>query len=96
MTPYEGLARDYRAAFLRHLARREESSLHTGYELGRAALAARSSLLDVVRVHHELLVELLRESPPDEGPLIAGAASEFLLEVLASYDMAARGPAPDG
>ena len=91
MTPYEGLERDYRAAFLRHLARREESSLHTGYELGRAALAAHSSLLDVVRVHHELLVELLRDSPAEEAPLIAGAAAEFLLEVLASYDMAQRG-----
>ena len=95
MTPYEGLVRDYRAAFLRHLARREEVALHAGYELGRSALASSLSILEVVRAHHEVLVELLRDSPPDEAPMIAGAASEFLLEVLASYDMAARGPAPD-
>ena len=28
------LTRDYRAAFLRYLPRREEAALHTGYELG--------------------------------------------------------------
>jgi phosphoserine phosphatase RsbU-like protein len=85
------LPRDYRAAFLRHLARREESALHTGYEIGRGALAGGLSILDVVRVHHDVLIEVLRDSPPDECPLVADAASDFLLEVLGSYDMAQRG-----
>jgi phosphoserine phosphatase RsbU-like protein len=85
------LLRDYRAAFLRHLARREESALHTGYEIGRGALAGGLSILDVVRVHHDVLIEVLRDSPPDECPLVADAASDFLLEVLGSYDMAQRG-----
>jgi hypothetical protein len=89
-TPEE-LLRDYRAAFLRHLARREESALNSGYEIGRAALAGGLSLLDVVRVHHHVLVEVLRDGPADEAPLVAGAASDFLSEVLASYDMAQRG-----
>jgi hypothetical protein len=96
VTPYEGLLRDYRAAFLRHVARREEASLHGGYQLGRSALAAHLSLLDVVRVHHDVLIELLGSSPPDEVATIAGAASDFLLEVLASYDMAQRGLTGDG
>jgi S-adenosylmethionine:diacylglycerol 3-amino-3-carboxypropyl transferase len=87
----EDLLRDYRAAFLRHLARREESALNAGYEIGRAALAAGLSLLDVVRVHHDVLIEVLRNGPAEEVPLVAGAASDFLLEVLASYDMAQRG-----
>jgi hypothetical protein len=90
-TARDDLLRDYRAAFLRHLARREESALTTGYEIGRAALAGGLSLLDVVRAHHDVLTEVLRDSPADEAPLIAGAASDFLLEVLASYDMAQRG-----
>ena len=90
------LLRDYRAAFLRHLARREESALTTGYEIGRGALAGGLSLLDVVRVHHDVLIEVLRDSPPDECPLVADAASDFLLEVLGSYDMAQRGfPRPE-
>ena len=87
----EDLLRDYRAAFLRHLARREESALLSGYEIGRSALAGGLSLLDVVRVHHDVLIEVLRAEPSDEVALVAGAASDFLLEVLASYDMAQRG-----
>jgi Phosphoserine phosphatase RsbU, N-terminal domain len=92
----EDLLRDYRAAFLRSLARREESALNAGYEIGRAALAGGLSLLDVVRVHHEVLTEVLCAGPADEVALVAGAASDFLLEVLASYDMAQRGfPRPE-
>jgi hypothetical protein len=44
----------------------------------------------VVRVHHDVLVEVLRHSPADEVPAVAEAASDFLLEVLASYDMSQR------
>jgi Phosphoserine phosphatase RsbU, N-terminal domain len=84
------LARDYRAAFLRHLARRDESGLHAGYELGRSALGGDVSLLDLVRVHHDVLVLVLRDTPADEVPSVAEAASDFLLEVLASYDMSRR------
>jgi hypothetical protein len=38
-----------------------------------------------------VLIEVLRDGPADEAPLVAGAASDFLSEVLASYDMAQRG-----
>ena len=94
MTTVGDLARDYRAAFLRHLARRDESGLHAGYELGRSALAGEISLLDVVRVHHDVLIGTLRDSRADEVPDVAEAASDFLLEVLASYDMSQRRPRP--
>jgi hypothetical protein len=90
VTTVGALRRDYRAAFLRHLSRREESALHAGYQLGRAALAAGVSLLEVVRVHHDVLVEVLRGTPADEVPAVAEAASDFLLEVLASYEMSQR------
>ena len=90
MTAHEDLLRDYRAAFLRYLSRHEESSLTAGYQLGRSALAAERSLLEVVRVHHEVLVEVLRDTPGNEVPEVARAASDFLTEVLASYDMARR------
>jgi hypothetical protein len=81
---------DYRAAFLRHLARSQESTLHAGYELGRSALVAGTGLLEVVRVHHDVLVDVLRETPADEVADVAEAASDFLLEVLASYEMTPR------
>ena len=90
MTPVEGLRRDHRAAFLRHLGSRTESSLLAGYELGRAALAADISLLEVIRVHHDVLIEVLRGTPPDEVQEVAEAASDFLLEVVASFDMSQR------
>jgi hypothetical protein len=35
---------------------------------------------------------VLQDCPGDEVPLIARSASDFLVEVLASYDMARRGP----
>ena len=92
MTAREALLRNYRAAFLRYLSWHEESALETGYQLGRSALAGGRSLLDVVQVHHDVLAEVLRDSPGDEVPHIARSAADFLVEVLASYDMARRGP----
>ncbi len=94
MTAREALLRDYRAAFLRYLSRQGESALDAGYRLGRAALADGRSLLEVVQVHHEVLSEVLRDGPGNEVAVVARSASDFLVEVLATYDMARRGPGP--
>lgn len=91
MSSSEDLTRDYRAAFLRYLPRREEAALNSGYQLGRSAIADGVSLLELARVHHEILLEVLRDSPQGEVPDLATAAAEFFLEVLATYDMAQRG-----
>jgi hypothetical protein len=48
-----------------------------------------------VGVHHEVLREVLGTSAPDELPALVSSASEFLIEVLASYDMAQRALAAD-
>jgi hypothetical protein len=86
----EDLSRNYRAAFLRYLPRREEAPLHEGYELGRRAVTDGVSLLELARVHHEVFLEVLRDTSSDDLNRVATAASEFLLEVLATYDMAQR------
>ena len=91
MSALDDLTRDYRAAFLRYLPRREEAALHSGYQLGRSAVADGVGILEIARVHHEVLLEVLRDTPPERLPEVATAASEFLLEVLATYDMASRG-----
>lgn len=91
MTALDDVRRDYRAAFLRYLPRREEAALHVGYELGRSAVADGLSILDVVQVHHDVLLEVLQDSHADDLTKVATAGSEFLLEVLATYDMAHRG-----
>ena len=86
----DDLARDYRAAFLRYLPRREEAPLTRGYELGRSAVGDGVSLLELARLHHEVLLQALRETPPQDLGRVATAASEFFLEVLVPYDMSRR------
>ena len=66
----EALRRDYRAAFLRYLPRREEAALESGYRLGRDTVARGMSLLDLAQVHHDILVEVLSDSKADEHPSI--------------------------
>jgi Phosphoserine phosphatase RsbU, N-terminal domain len=90
MTGLEDLTRDYRVAFLQYLPRREEAALARGYELGRVAVTEGRSILELARIHHEILLEALRETPTDEVGQVATAASEFFLEVLATFDMAQR------
>ena len=90
MTGLEDLTRDYRVAFLQYLPRREEAALARGYELGRTAVTEGRSILELARIHHEILLEALRETAPDEVGRVATAASEFFLEVLATFDMAQR------
>ena len=48
------------------------------------------SILELARIHHEVLLEALRETPPEERTEVATAASEFFLEVLATVDMTQR------
>ena len=95
----ESLARDYRAAFLRYLPRRSEAALAAGYELGHRAVEDGVSVLDLAHVHHDVLTEVLEQSPGEDVRSIATAASEFLLEVLATVDLVQRartGDAPPG
>jgi len=91
MTALEDLARDYRVAFLQYLPRRSEAALHRGYELGRTSVTEGVSILELARIHHEVFLEALRETAVEDLPEVATAASEFFLEVLATFDMAQRG-----
>jgi hypothetical protein len=87
----DNLQRDYRAGFLQYLRGREEVGLHSGYKLGRNAVTEGLSILELARVHHEILLEVLEDTRPDELAAVAAAASDFFLEVLATFDMAQRG-----
>jgi hypothetical protein len=92
--PLQNLQRDYRAAFLRYIPRGDEAALHAGYEIGRAALSNGLSILDLVQVHHHILLEVLTDAGDQDLRHFAMAGSEFLLEILAAYDMAHRGLLP--
>ena len=89
MTELERLQRNYRSAFLGYLPSRNEATLHRGYEIGRAAMTGGLSLLDLAQIHHRVLVEVLR-TPHQDVDVLVDAASAFLLEVLATYEIARR------
>jgi hypothetical protein len=86
----EALRRDYRTAFLRYLPRREEAALALAYEIGRTAVADRTSVLVIAQLHHEILRELVADSRPDEVDDVIERGGEFLAEVLASVEMVQR------
>lgn len=90
MTDLEALGRDYRVAFLRYLPGRSETALTLAYEIGRGAMVGGVGVLHLAQVHHAVLAEVLGSAPADEAPHIALAASEFLMEVLASVEMTQR------
>ena len=69
---------------------RSEAALTAGYEIGRRAVEDGISLLDLVGVHHVVLAEILDDPPSGGSSAVTRAASEFLVEVLATYDMAHR------
>jgi hypothetical protein len=86
------LHQDYAAAFLGYLARRDESGLRAAYELGRSAVSDPVGLLNLVRVHHEVLVGVLRTArTPEEVQDLGDAAAAFLIDALTSFQMTQRG-----
>ena len=91
MADVEGLTLSYRAAFQRYLPRHSEAALALGYELGREAVVQEVSLLDLVQVHHRVLAEVLTDNGADDLQAVTSAASEFLVEVLSTFDMTHRG-----
>ena len=86
------LHQDYAAAFLGYLTRRDESGLRTAYELGRRAVSDPVGLLNLVHVHHEVLMEVLRTArTPEELRDVGHAAAAFLVDALTSFQMTQRG-----
>jgi hypothetical protein len=83
---------DYTPLLLRYLAQRDEVGLRAAYELGRDAMRDSVSLLDVVRVHNELFIEVLEGVRDlEEGREVARASTALLIDLLASFEMSQRG-----
>ena len=91
MNALERLRRNYRAAFLRYLPKRDEAALDAGYQIGRSAVVDGLTILDLVQVHHDVLREVLRTGSPEELDGLTATAADFLVEVLATYEMTRRG-----
>jgi hypothetical protein len=89
---YERFRRDYAPAFLQYLSERGEQGRRAAYELGRRAISEQLSVLDLARIHHGMLLEVLKtHRSSQELEHIAQAASEFLVEALAVFEMTQRG-----
>ncbi|WP_133241120.1 phosphatase RsbU N-terminal domain-containing protein [Nocardioides gansuensis] len=92
---------DYAPVMLRHLSQQDESGLQSAYELGRGAMRDSVGLLEVVRVHNEVFLEVHASSRDlEEARRTARAAAALLLELVAAFEMTQRGfmegrPAPE-
>jgi ANTAR domain/Phosphoserine phosphatase RsbU, N-terminal domain len=87
----ERFRRDYAPAFLQYLSERGEPGRRAAYELGRRAITEKLSVLDLARIHHDMLLDVLKtHRSPRELEHIAQAASEFLVEALAVFEMTQR------
>jgi hypothetical protein len=82
----------YATALRDHLRHSSEESLRAAYELGRQAVGRRLSVLDLAVAHHEALSSFFAGAfDVAEVPGILGAAGDFFLESLATFEMVQRG-----
>jgi hypothetical protein len=82
----------YASAFAAHLDEGSESALRSAYELGRTAVAAGLSVLDLAAVHHETLVAAVDGSATvQDAERVVAAAGDFFLESLSAFEMVQRG-----
>ena len=83
---------DYAPVMLRHLGSPDEAGLQSAYELGRRAVGASVGLLDVVRVHNEVFLDVHASSRDlTESDRTARGAAALLLELVAAFEMTQRG-----
>ena len=83
------LAASYATAFTAYLTDRGERELGAAYDLGRQAVAAHMSVLDLAEAHHAAIRAALGGGSPPEATLQAAAA--FLRESLSIFESVHRG-----
>src|ERR1051326_2082964 len=80
MSPTAEFHAAYAAALSAYLAAQREDTLAVGHELGRRALADQISILEIIENHTRLV-----------AGQDAAVALQFLLQTLATLDVATRG-----
>ncbi|MDT5265093.1 MAG: hypothetical protein QOI90_1719 [Mycobacterium sp.] len=83
---FQGFQDRYAHALRAYLRVRDEASLAAGHELGRLALQNQLSMLEIIESHFQLVDDVAAPSPDDHS-----AALQFLLQTLATFDVATRG-----
>jgi GAF domain-containing protein len=90
VTPAEFRSR-YEAAFATFVDERSERSLRAAYELGRDAVKAELSVLEIAGAHHDSLARVLAGASREDIASLSTAAGDFLVESLAAFEMVQRG-----
>ncbi|MDQ4029009.1 MAG: hypothetical protein M3214_13315 [Actinomycetota bacterium] len=88
---FEEFRATYAAAFRSYVDDGTEINLRTAYELGREAVVRELSVLDLTFVHHDALLDALREAATEEVEHVTRAAAAFVLESLSAFEMVRRG-----
>jgi serine phosphatase RsbU (regulator of sigma subunit) len=82
----------YAATFSAFLAGRGEEALGEAYALGREAVAAQLSVLDLAEAHHRAVGEALRDAAtPERRAEVVEAAAALFRESVSTFEIAARG-----
>jgi len=81
----------YAAAFRSYVVDATEINLLTAYELGREAVVRELSVLDLTLVHHDALLDALREAATADVEHVTRAAAAFVLESVSAFEMVRRG-----
>lgn len=81
----------YRAAFRSYIIDGTEFNLRAAYELGRDAVVRDLSVLDLTLVHHDALLDALRDAAAADVERVTRAAAAFVLESLSAFEMVRRG-----
>src|SRR3954454_9010200 len=82
MTDAADFHAQYAAALRAHLSARSEDTLAVGHDLGRRALQEQISILEIIENHAHLV---------EEPGIDTNVALQFLLQTLATLDVATRG-----
>src|SRR6478672_10267840 len=82
----------YGEAFREWLVTRDERELGIAYALGREAVSARLSVMELAQAHHRATRDALRElDEPDARAAVLDAGAAFLREALSTFEIAHRG-----
>jgi hypothetical protein len=89
--PLDRFRLDYAPLLLRYLTYEDEQGLRSAYDLGRTAMQASVGLLDILRVHNQLVLDILDTARDlDEARQVARASTALLIDLVASFEMSQR------
>ncbi len=90
-TQTEQFAAEYGAAMQDYISHGGEYALHRAYELRRRALDDAQFILNIARLHSDVLLKVLTGVEPERTAAVVTSAATFLSEFLSPFDMTIRG-----